>query len=72
MKRNREQLADLQNVRIDTSLSKEERIRSYIDQIGDPYHFRVGIAEVRIEYSGGRTMQQILTDMTSQESLQPL
>ena len=36
-----EALVDIQNVKIDRSLPMEERIRSYVEQVKDPYHFRV-------------------------------
>jgi hypothetical protein len=38
----RESLRDIESVRIDTSLPKEERIADFIRQIGNPYCYRHG------------------------------
>ncbi len=47
----KEQLVDLRDVHIDTSLPKAERIRSFVQQVKDPYHYRVGDVEVRVSYT---------------------
>lgn len=44
-------LIDLNTVIIDQNLPIEERMRSYVEQIKNPYHFRVGKVEVRISYA---------------------
>ena len=44
-------LVDVRNVRIDASLPQQERIRSFIQQVGDPYHFKVGDVTVRVSYA---------------------
>ena len=38
----REQLVDIRDVKIDRSLPSEERIKSFIEQIKNPYQFKVG------------------------------
>ena len=43
----KEQLVDLSEVEIDSSLNKAERIHSFIEKVGNPYAFRVGNVEVR-------------------------
>lgn len=43
---------DIRDVQIDGSLSREERIRSFIEQVRDPYRFKVGGVTVRVSYSG--------------------
>ena len=43
---------DIRDVRIDGRLSREERVRSFVEQIGDPYRFKVGDVTVRVSYSG--------------------
>ena len=45
-------LVDIRDVRIDNSLSPEERARSFVEQIKDPYCFRVGDVKVRVVYAG--------------------
>ena len=44
-------LVDLSEVSIAHTLSKEERIKKYIDDIGDPYNFKIGDIEVSISLS---------------------
>lgn len=46
-----ESLVDIRGVSIDTSLSLEERINSYIRQIKNPYVFKVGNTVVRVSYA---------------------
>lgn len=38
----REDLVDIRDVHVDPNLTKEERIRSFVKQIRNPYCFRVG------------------------------
>lgn len=44
-------LVDVRDVFIDPALPQEERVRSYIQQIKDPYHFKVGAVTVTVSYS---------------------
>jgi len=46
-----DKLVDLNTVAIDQKLPVEERIRSYVEQIKNPYHFKVGKVEVRVSYA---------------------
>lgn len=46
-----ENLVDIRDVKIDRSLPQEERIRSYVQQIKNPYCFKVGNVRVRVSYS---------------------
>lgn len=46
-----EDLVDIRDVQIDRSLPQEERIRSFVEQIKDPYYFRVGDVKVRVSYA---------------------
>ena len=54
-----EALVDLLDVTIDTDLPHEERIRSFVKQIKDPYHFKVGDTEVRVSFAN---TQNTITD----------
>ena len=54
-------LVDIRNVKIDTSLPVLERIKSYIEQVKNPYYFRVGDVAVHVSYSeSGPSLQDIL------------
>ena len=54
-------LVDIRDVKIDTSLPVPERIKSYIEQVKNPYYFRVGDVAVHVSYSeSGPSLQDIL------------
>ena len=44
-------LVDIRDVKVDCSLSTEARARSYVEQIKNPYCFRVGDVKVRVSYA---------------------
>lgn len=44
-------LVDIRNVHVDSNQSTEERVKSFVEQIGDPYNFKVGNVVVHISYS---------------------
>ena len=44
-------LTDIRSVKIDPKLSKQERIRSFVRQIGNPYCYRDGDVVVGIRYA---------------------
>ena len=45
-----EQLVDIRDVKIDRTLPTEERIRSFVEQIRDPYKFKVGDVVVKVSF----------------------
>jgi hypothetical protein len=45
------ELADIRDVKIDTSLPKEERIRQYLAQIKNPFLYRCGDIIVRVSFA---------------------
>ena len=58
---NIDNLADIRNVTIDTSLPVDERKKSYIQQIKDPHLYRCGDTIIRVSYgSKGITMRDLL------------
>ena len=54
-----DQLVDIRDVRIDSSLPTEERIKSFVEQIKDPYQFKVGSTVVRVAIAN---TQNTITD----------
>lgn len=46
----RDTLVDIRNVKIDRSLPFEERVRSFVEQIKNPYCFRCGDAVVKTSF----------------------
>lgn len=52
-------LVDLSKVKIDETLPVPERVASFIQQIGNPYCFRIGNVAVKVVYQPeGPTFQQ--------------
>ena len=47
----RDSLVDIRNVKIDPGLSKQDRIKSFVNQIGNPYCYRDGDVVVGISYA---------------------
>lgn len=48
----RDSLVDVTQVRINEGLTKEERLKEFVRQVGNPYCFRVGSIVVKNVYSG--------------------
>lgn len=46
-----ESLVDIRDVKIDKSKPVEERMKSYVEQIKNPYLFKVGNTIVRVSYA---------------------
>ena len=44
-------LVDIRDVKIDRSMSIEDRMKSYVEQIKNPYMFKVGNTVVRVSYA---------------------
>lgn len=52
-------LVDIRDVEIDETLPIEERMKSYVEQIKNPYMFKVGDTIVRVSYAN---TQETLND----------
>ena len=50
--KNLAELVDIRDVVINKSLTLEERVKSYVEQIKDPYCFKFGDIVVRVSYAG--------------------
>ena len=44
-------LVDIRDVKIDRSMSVEDRMKSYVEEIKNPYMFKVGNTVVRVSYA---------------------
>ncbi len=53
-----DELADINDVSIDESLPKEEKIRSYMEQIKNPYCFRSGDVVIKIGFAGKTSLDE--------------
>ena len=47
-----EDVADIQQIKIDSNLTQQEKRKEFIRQVGNPYCFRVGKIIVKASYSG--------------------
>lgn len=46
-----EELADITKIHLDGCQTKEEKIKSFLEQVGNPYCYRVGDVVVKTRYS---------------------
>ena len=46
-----EALVDIRDVKINPDLPIEEKIKSFVEQVRNPYHFCVGKVKVRVSYA---------------------
>ncbi len=57
------QLKDIRDINIDVSLPKDEKIREYIKQINNPYHFKCGDITVKLKHvSTKKTIEDCLNE----------
>ncbi len=58
------ELVDIRDVVIDKSLPLEDRVKSYVEQIKNPYCFKVGDVVVKVAYAGkDKTLTDSFTSM---------
>ena len=55
-----DQLVDLRSVSIDKSLPVPERLHSFVNQIKNPYLFKVDTITVKVEFSSGKSLEDAL------------
>ena len=64
--KNMDGLIDIRDVKLDSSLGQAERIQSFLQQIKNPYCFKVGDVIVNVAYTeGGATLNDCVADMLS-------
>lgn len=59
---NRDDLVDIRDVVIDTNLPKEERMKSFVEQVKNPYCFKCGEVVVKLSFAD--------TDITLEERME--
>ena len=62
------ELKDITDVKIRKELPREERLKDYIQQIGNPYCYRSHGVTVKISFAGDRTLEECLGSCISMES----
>ena len=64
--KNMDGLIDIRDVKLDSSLGQAERIQSFLQQIKNPYCFKVGDVIVNVAYTeGGATLNDCFADILS-------
>lgn len=59
-----EALVDISNICIDLTCTREERVRAFVEQVKNPYKFRVGDIVVSVKYEHTNdTLQSKLSKM---------
>jgi len=59
-------LVDIRDVKLDSSLGQMERVQSFLQQIKNPYCFKVGNVVVNVAYTeGGASLNECFADMLS-------
>lgn len=64
-KENSDSLTDIRSIGIDITAAREERLKSFVRQIKDPYRFKVGNTVVRVNFCGERDLSSLLADILS-------
>ena len=68
-----DELADLRDVHIDTSLDRLERMSSFLDQVGNPYLFRVDGLVIKAVYpEDTRRLTEALATLLARERVSGL
>lgn len=52
------ELKDITTVKIDSSLPKEQKIKQFIEDLENPYEFKVGDVLVKVSFNDGGTVLQ--------------
>lgn len=63
----KETLVDIEKVHIRTELSKEERLKDYIQKIKNPYCYVANGVIVKLSFGGKGTLEQCLSRCISHE-----
>lgn len=61
-KTTRNELVDISTVTVDPKLPVKERVKDYIRQIKDPYHYIDHGVEVTIRFAGKKPFEECLKD----------
>lgn len=63
MLENKGVLRDIRELKINTGLSVTDRMKSFIKQVENPYIFSSAGTVVEIEYAGGRSFSEAVTNL---------
>ncbi len=58
---------DLREIQIDESKKVPERVENFLEQVGNPYLFKVGDVFVKVNYKDGKDLADSLITLLSDE-----
>lgn len=58
-----DKLTDLINLNINTNQRITDKMRSFINCVGNPYLFKVGETVVKVEYEGGKSFVEAFASL---------
>lgn len=61
-------LADLRNIAVDTAKPVSERMESFVEQVKNPYLFKVGETIIKVAYRGERDISLVLTEALTESN----
>lgn len=56
-------LMDLREINIDTTKPVTQRIESFLEQVQNPYLFKVGDIVMKVDYGNGKQFAEAFTDI---------
>ena len=56
-------LVDLRDIKIDAGKPITERVQSFMEQVGNPYLFKVGDIAVKVNYGDGKPLADVLASL---------
>lgn len=56
-------LMDLREINIDTTKPVTQRIESFLEQVQNPYLFKVGDIVIKVDYGNGKQFAEAFTDI---------
>ncbi len=56
-------LTDLKNITVDTAKPVRERMESFVEQVKNPYLFKVGDTVIKVAYGGERDISLVLAEL---------
>ena len=65
-----EQLVDLTSISLDHTRPLPDRMYSFLEQVKNPYLFKVDDIIVKVEFSSGKSLEQSLLSLLSAEPKQ--
>ncbi len=60
-----DELVDIRDINIDENLTKEEKIKQYIEQIKNPYCYKYGDIKIKVVYNedaNAKTLEECLEE----------